>query len=731
MPHSSMTQTGNASEPGPDILTCVRRATCPSLRSVSDIAPRPDRVTLSRDFSAFLVELSIALHKHAMYPTDHPSLGPAAAAVVRRADRLLEDRQMVALGVARRQLIIEGVATDPNQPVLRRLAETLHRHNLGAVSVSRGVLAEEVGSALRALASDPDRDGPLGLRPPDRFPEWRHLRLHPLTFDRLTLVTDAAPRAGVTGRNGWRGAELWIGLARAALAGEATAPAPETLEPSDPFPVEPAVVAHAIDEHPRAEAYDQVIVGYLLQIAQELKTAGGAETAALRRRTARLIAALNPETLRRLVEMGGNVAQRRTFVLDAAHGMAVDAVLEILKAASDVSGQTISHGLVRMLSKLASHAELGSEEARPLADAALREQVGRLLSGWQLIDPNPESYRRVLQRVTRQAPVEPVRPGTKGADWPEPLRMAQMSLEIGGVGPLVDRAIDRAVNQGTLGDVLDLHSALPPSAAPAASAMMARLVTPRTIASLMAKEPVDFVSLDRLLPALPRDSFNPLLDTLATSENRATRRKLLDRLSRVERDDIGSLITSRLYDERWFVQRNMLVLLERSGAAPPGFSAATWAEHLDARVRHQAVRLQLTLPHERDHALRTALEDHDPRLIRVGLAALQRTCPPELAPLVCAMAENQEVDEDLRLLAIHALAGCRARAAVDALLRMADGGKTLLGKPRLPQRTPVLLAVVRALANGWAADASAATVLSLARQSSDSEIRKAAGVVRP
>src|SRR2546430_11958403 len=53
------------------------------------------------------------------------------------------------------------------------------------------------------------------------------------------------------------------------------------------------------------------------------------------------------ETLRRLVEMGGDFVQRRKFVLDAAAGMAVDAVLEILKAAADTSQRTISHSLVR------------------------------------------------------------------------------------------------------------------------------------------------------------------------------------------------------------------------------------------------------------------------------------------------------------------------------------------------------------------------------------------------
>jgi len=36
-------------------------------------------------------------------------------------------------------------------------------------------------------------------------------------------------------------------------------------------------MAKSIDEHPRVAGYDQVIVGYLLQIADELKESGGQE----------------------------------------------------------------------------------------------------------------------------------------------------------------------------------------------------------------------------------------------------------------------------------------------------------------------------------------------------------------------------------------------------------------------------------------------------------------------
>lgn len=695
---------------------------------MSGSVSKTERITLSRDYSAFLVELSIALHRHAMYPSGHPSLEPAAAAVARRAARLFEDRDTLALGVARRQLIIEGVATDPKQPVLRRLAEALHRQHLGAVSLSRGLEAAEISGALAALSRDAEREGPLGLASPDALPRWPHLRLHPLTFDRLTLATDPTPGAA-GGKAAWVGAELWIGLARAAMAGVAVSSAESGS--TDATPAEPAVVAQAIDTHPRAEAYDQVIVGYLLQIAHELKDESVADTAGLRRRMARLIAELSPDTLRRLVEMGGDSVQRGRFVLDATHGMAVDAVLQIVRAAGEVSGQTVSHGLVRMLSKLAAHAEIGTEQARPIADSALREQVVRLLSDWRLIDPNPEAYTRLLQRVSANAAAAaPPNAGRVSAERPSPARVTQMSLEAGAVGPRLDLAVDRAIDEGTLAALLDLVDAPPEGAGPTVDALRSRMVTPESISRMMGQQPIDFASLDRVLPSMPVESFNPLLDTLATSPDLTTRRRLLDRLSGAEAD-IGSLITARLYDDRWYVQRNMLALLERSGRAPAGFSAATWAESLDARVRHQAIRFQLTLPNERDQAIRAALSDGEPRLVRLGLVELQRSCPRELAPLVIALAENPEIDEDRRQLAVHALGRCRAGEALDALLRMIDGGKTLLGRPKLAPRTPLVVAAVRALTGAWSGDSRAAAMLTAATNSSDPEIREAAGASRP
>ncbi len=451
--------------------------------------PASERATLSRDLADFLIELSIALHKHAMYPEGHPSLAPAAAGVTRRAERLLQDRSTLSLGVARQQLVIEGVATDPKHPVLAELAGRLHRHHLGAMTFRRGVEAVEVAAVLKALAVDAERRGqPLGLGPPEGLRAWAHVQLHPLTYERLELVDDGAAAS----ERGARAAQLWVGLARAALTAHAG--------DDRPTPTEPAVIARAIDDHPRtdAAAYDQVIVGYLLQIADELKTAGSADAAALRRRTSRLIRALKPETLRRLVEMGGDFTQRRKFVHDSTDGMAVDAVLEIVQAAADSSHQTISHSLVRMLSKLAAHAEGGAPQVRPQADAALRDQVRRLLEGWTLADPNPDAYGAALQRMARAAPDRAVTP--EGEHATEPDRIVAMALEVDAVNAHVLAAADRVVQAGRLGRLLDALAEVSESPG-AAREVWARLATADVVRQLATQDPVDFKTLERLVPA--------------------------------------------------------------------------------------------------------------------------------------------------------------------------------------------------------------------------------------
>ena len=114
-------------------------------------ATKPSVATLSRELSDFLVEFSITLNKHVIYPLKHPLLDIAIDGVAHRLALLFdENREALSIGVARRQLIIEGVATDPHNPVLKELAQKLHNHHVGALKFIRGIEREELAEHHRA-----------------------------------------------------------------------------------------------------------------------------------------------------------------------------------------------------------------------------------------------------------------------------------------------------------------------------------------------------------------------------------------------------------------------------------------------------------------------------------------------------------------------------------------------------------------------------------------------------
>ena len=690
-------------------------------------APPSEKAALSRELADFLIELSIALHKHAMYPEGHPSLAPAAAGVTRRAEHLFEGRNTLALGVARQQLVIEGVATDPKNPLLAELAGRLHRHHLGAVTFHRGLRVPEVVDVLKTLAVDAERTGqPLGLGPPEQLRAWDHVRLHPVTYERLELLQedDQAP-AEDKGSKGLRGSQLWVGLARAALAADAIAHD----DAAPPPPTEPAVIAQAIDQNQHSAAYDQVIVGYLLQIADELKHAGGAEALALRRRTSKLVGALHPATLRRLIEMGGDAAQRTQFAIDATHGLAVDAVLDIVRAMADASHKTVSDPLLRMFSKLAQHAEQGPVESRVQADEALREQVRDLLQGWTLDDPNPDAYGHALHRMAAASPGRGPTARNVGSHDAEPLRILQTAVETGTMGFGAWRAVERLVAEQHVGDLVDV---LVGSAAGAGAPVRAdiaplwtRVTSPDVVRQLVSVEPPDFATLDRVLPRLAVDGFMPLLDVLGASESRTTRRGLLDRLTRAPKE-LGPLIATRLAGQiPWYVTRNLLLILDGLPALPSGFSTAAFIAHADARVRREALKVSLKVPAERERVLIGALRDDDPRMVRVALTAALDDCPPSALPLITQIVLDQTAASELRVLAIKVLSRVRNVAALNALLQLVNGGTNWLGRARLPARSLELLAALMALAASWRNDARAAAVLALAAASKDPDVRSA------
>jgi hypothetical protein len=671
---------------------------------------KPKNVTsLSRELADFLIEFSIVLHKRSMYPAGHPHLRAAAERFARRLNTLLENRESVTLGVARNRLVIETATTDPKNALLRDLAQRLHRHRIAAVHLTRGATAEEIEDVLAALSANPQRgEGPVGRRL-DRVGPWNHIQLRPVGFDKLVLQEPGV--AGDFNTDGPApGRDAWVELARLALSSDD--------EPGSHTAADPLVVAQAIGRKSGEVAYDRVVLGYLSRVAEEMSGRKGVEDQ-LSERISSLIQALEPNTLRRLLETGADQAERRQFVLNASQFLAADAVMEVLEAAAKASHQTISHNLLNLLHKLAQHAEDGSSETRAEAEGALRSNVVRLIGDWELEDPNPKQYTAVLEGMVRRAPDDPSEEAQSGC---EPEIIIKMALELDCLGPSVYAAADGLLNRRQLGLIASLLEAAPQTETVAA--LWRHVASPQRLEAQLVLDPPDPEAIDILVRRLGLEAANSLLDHLGRTDDRSARAVLMKQLLGLG-PRIGEVAIARLPGAPWYLQRNILVLIGRLGSWPVGFSPLSYAAHADPRIRREGIKLLLESPAHVAEGILLGLRDEDEGIVGLALRATLESCPAEAIPLLGWIAMDTRRPAEIRVPTFRILARTRTPEALKILLAQAQHRRRWFGR-RLGAKSPELLAAVAGLASYWSDHPLATEVLFHALQHSDPEMRAAA-----
>ena len=169
---------------------------------------------LDKRIADFLLDFAVAVQKHAIYPGGHPQLAAAVERVMKRLDNAMVGNKPVAIGIARNQVVVENVATDPANPLMKELATRFHRHRIGSITIEPELLRDELADFLLASSVE-EHEGPT-IALAAQTERWPHITLTSLTFDKLELMGE---ESGLTDDEQKKaGAKLiWIALARAAL----------------------------------------------------------------------------------------------------------------------------------------------------------------------------------------------------------------------------------------------------------------------------------------------------------------------------------------------------------------------------------------------------------------------------------------------------------------------------------------------------------------------------------
>jgi hypothetical protein len=662
-----------------------------------------ERTALSPEASHFLVQLSIALAKIATYPTGHPSLESAVQSLTLRLDHLLTERQTIGIGVAKDRLVMEGGTTDSSNALLRSLAEALHRHQIGAVTFSRGVSPVEVSSFLEALSQEVRSEAPIGSLDPAELARWPNIGLLPVALDELELAEGHARSTRLE--------QLWLSMAAATLQR-----GPDELGQGR---VGSRDLAQAIRANAHDASYDRVIADYMRRVSRELAERGDAGSS-VALQMGELLASVDAETMSMLLELGSDRSARLELVRDMSRVLPARSVVSLAKATADASKRPISESLLRLFTKLASNIEQTAGPVSAASDSALRDAINQLSEGWTLADPNPELYRGLLVELAR--PSRNGRSLSENEPWIDALRIIHVALESGAVGPAVWRCLNQLIDFGHLEEVVEALDQAP------ADDMVAKirehLAQPAVVRRILSTHQ-SRKAVDRVLDWTRIESADVLLDSLENADSRATRRQIIARLTEFGRP-LGPMLLDRLERGPWYVQRNMLYLLAEIDWIPPDFTPDRWLALEDDRVRHEAIRVALRVKGWRTQAIMTGLDDDDPRILRLVLGAALEDCPPGIGSALIDLIEEPDIDRAVRLQAIRVLGMVRTPECRDWLIRRATGKRRWWRRLSIAPKSAEVLAALATLRDLWAGQPLVEQMLKRALRSNDPEIRAAA-----
>ncbi len=173
----------------------------------------------------------------------------------------------------------------------------------------------------------------------------------------------------------------------------------------------------------------------------------------------------------------------------------------------------------------------------------------------------------------------------------------------------------------------------------------------------------------QLLKALGVSSVDVLIDLLAEEQDAARRRMLVDILSEVAREDADPL-TARLNDSRWYLVRNIVIVLRHTGDRDAIRKMRPVLSYSDHRVRLEALRGLAMLGDEAVPYFETALGDDHASVRQTAIALLGTHATDSAERLLVGALDRRglELSEKQRVLELLSeRTGPTARAALEHL----------------------------------------------------------------
>ena len=620
----------------------------------------------------FVRALALAWKNLAAYPPGHPRLGASLEEANGRLAELRGGGNEVVLGVAADGLVYGDHKIESPQAL--KFAQALYTRNAAVLRIGRRTQPSDLETFLRLL-------GGAGVDA-GRRPIWEELisadvteiELQPVDYSAVRMTEDVSePKKQDSGT-------LWEEILKALMNDKELTPTARLLLSSVRTIDDLAglIMRHVNDANRESEGtFDpDATFGIKLsarvpespaavtsRVAESIGAYVGASTGLRRQLAVQQVAQLLrglPEDLRREVVR----AVMRTLATDEGSGSLLrdlatsvtnHEMLDALRALPP--GRLSSHAVMMMRTLNAAAAASASLKA-----PQVREIVAELTTLFEQEDLdryNPPDHRSLIEATTVDIP----RFAASGNDLSalgdrvdtvsdDSVRreLARTLLDLladpGDARPVdglmvrLENVFRSAVAAGQFGEALSLVRELKRIRAGAAS--LQRLGDPGTVQTLitaLVSAPAEKAGgIAVLLEELGEVALDNLLVSLAEETNRSRRRKLFDFLASMG-PRIVPAVKRYLLDKRWYVLRNMILLLRGVNDRTALSDIRRLARHPDLRVRLEAIKALLAMEDEVPLSLlEEALNDPDPKLAETAVA------------LVASYGIREAVDPLMRIL---------------------------------------------------------------------------------
>ncbi len=660
----------------------------------------------------FVRVLALAWKNLAAYPPGHPALLASLDQANARLENLRGPGGEIVLGIAADGLMYGDEKID--SPQARKLAQALYTRNAAVLRIGRRTQSKDLETFLRLLGG--------GLAEERRRPIWEELvsadvtqiELQPVDYSAVRVTDDVAEPPKQAASTLWEEilkalmndkeltptARLLLSSVRTIddLAGlimrhvnDAGRDAEGTFDPDATFGIK---LSARVPETPAV-----VISRVAHSIGSYVGSSSGLRRQLAVQQIAQLLSGL-PGDLRRSVI--GAVLQALasdesagSLLRELSASVSNPEMLDAFRAMPP--GKLSTHALLLLQSLNAAGAPI--LKAPPVAEVV--DELTKLFEQEDLDRYNPPDHRALLEATSIEIPRLAAGSGDLSrlgdrvetvSDESVRTRLARTLLDLlanHGTSQPVDGLLLRlenvfrsAVAAGQFGEALALIRELKriPSGA-AALQRMADVETVRVlIGALVSSRPERAGGVALLLDELGDAALDNLLVSLAEETNRSRRRKLFDFVSSLG-PRIVPPVRRYLEDDRWYVVRNMILLLRGVNDRTALGDLHRLARHPDLRVRLEAIKALLALePNVPTSLLENALHDPDPKLAETAIALVGSYGIREAVDPLLKILEPRDVFHRRKPLRLKVIKALSELAVPETLPRM----RRFFSNSRLP-----------------------------------------------